>query len=149
LDLKGKPCSIHPFSTDGIVLSGSADIKVVARIFQTAVEDELEKAGLKVRRAGSADASAPGGRIAITGRFTTVTAGNRLKRYFAPFMAGAPAIVEVEGTVADRDIPLDKFTAVGQRGLGSFGGASPKMLESAARVAGEQAARRAIAILTD
>lgn len=149
MDLKGRPCRIHPFSTDGIALPGSIDIKLVAGTFQVAVEDELETAGLKVRRAGVGDASASDAGIVITGRFTTVTAGNRLKRYFTPFMAGAPAIVEVEGTVADRDIPLDKFTAVGQRGLGTFGGASPKMLESAARVAGEQAARRAIAILTD
>ncbi len=146
MDLKGRSCSVQPFSTEGIVLPGSIDIGVVARTFQNAIEDELERTGLRVLRAVPSGSVDPDG-IVIVGQFTKLTAGNRLKRYFAPFMAGAAAIVEVEGTVTDREIALDEFTAIGRRGLGSMGGASRAMLDSAATIAGRQAARRAIAIL--
>lgn len=144
MDLKGRTCTLHPFISDGIYLRGKIDFSQVARTLHLAMEEELERAGLGVRLAdpGHADEG-----IAITGRFVKVTAGSRWKRYLLPFLPGAAAIIEVEGIVSDRDIPLDQFNAVGKRGVGPLGGSSPAMINSAAETAGRQAARRAIAIL--
>jgi hypothetical protein len=144
LNLQGKPCTLHAFSTDGITLPRKIDFKVVARAFHTALEEELERAGLGVKFVGPDD---PNEGIVITGRFVKVRAGSRLMRYFAPFLSGAAAIVEVEGTVANEGITLDNVEGTGRRGLGPLGGASPAMLESAAEVAGLQLAHRTLEIL--
>ena len=144
MNLRGRPCTLHAFETGGIALPGKIDIKLVARAFHTALEEELERAGLGVRLVGPDD---PDEGIVITGRFTTVRAGSRLKRYFAPFLSGAAAIVEVQGLVADGEIPLDKVAGMGRRGLGPLGGASQAMLEGAAEVAGLQIAHRTLEIL--
>jgi len=144
LDLKGKPCTLHPFSTDGIILPRGIDIKVIARTFHTAVEEELERVGLGVRLAAPGD---PDEGIVVSGRFVKVAPGSRWKRYLLPFLSGAAAIVEVEGLVADRDIPLAELSGLGKRGLGPLGGASMAMLNSAAETAGEQLARRALEAL--
>jgi hypothetical protein len=144
LELKGRTCTLHPFVADGIALGGKIDFDKVAQSLYSAIEDELGGAGLGVKLAGPGDTD---GEIVITGRFVHATAGSRWKRYLVPFLPGAAAIVEVEGTVADRDIPLDEFHALGKRGLGPLGGSSPAMIASAAETAGRQAARQAIAIL--
>jgi hypothetical protein len=144
LNLQGKPCTLHAFTTDGITLPRGIDLTLVARAFHTALEEELERAGLGVKLVGP---DAPDEGIVITGRFVRVRPGSRLLRYFAPFFSGAAAIVEVEGTVANGGIPLDKVEGIGKRGLGPLGGASPAMLESAAEIAGVQLGRKALETL--
>jgi hypothetical protein len=144
LNLVGKPCTLHPFSDDGVRLPRTIDMRVIARAFHTAVEEELERAGLGVKLAGPGD---PDEGIVITGRFVRVSAGNRLLRYFAPFLRGAAAIVEVEGLVADGEIPIANVSGMGKRGLGPLGGASPAMLSSAAQIAGVQLGRQALETL--
>jgi hypothetical protein len=144
LNIVGKPCTLHPFSADGIRLSRKIDMKVVARAFHTAVEEELERAGLGVKLAGPGDQDEG---IIVTGRFVKVTSGSRWKLYLFPFLPGAAAIVEVEGLVADGEIPLANVSGMGKRGLGPFGGASPTMLASAAEIAGVQLGRQALETL--
>lgn len=148
MNLVGKPCTLHPFSTDGIRLPRKIDMKVIARAFHTAVEEELERAGLGVKLAGPEDPDEEFDQgIVVSGRFVKVRAGNRLLRYFAPFVPGAAAIVEVEGLVADREIQLANVSGMGKRGLGPFGGASMAMLTSAAEIAGVQLARQTLETL--
>lgn len=148
MNLVGKPCTLHPFSADGIRLPRKIDMKMIARAFHTAVEEELERAGLGVRLAGPehpAEELDKG--IILSGRFVHVRPGNRLARYFAPFLPGAAAIVEVEGLVADGEIQLANVSGMGKRGLGPLGGASTPMLTSAAEIAGVQLARQALETL--
>jgi len=78
-----------------------------------------------------------------------VAPGSRWRRYLAPFLPGAAAIVEVKGLVADRDIPLAELSGMGKRGLGPLGGASMAMLISAAEIAGGQLGRQALEALMD
>jgi len=144
VNLVGKPCTLHPFSADGIRLPRNLDMKVIARAFHTAVEEELERAGLGVKLAGPED---PDEGIIVSGRFVHVRPGNRLLRYFAPFLPGAAAIVEVEGLVADGEIQLANVSGLGKRGLGPLGGASMPMLTSAAEIAGVQLGRQALETL--
>ncbi len=144
MDLTGKTCTLHPFSTDGIALPKRIDFGQVARTFYAAVGEELERAGLGMQLAAPDE---PDQSIVITGRFVQASAGNRLKRYLAPFLAGAAAVVEVEGVVANAGIPLETFTVLGRRGLGPFGGSSPVMINGAAELAGRDVARKTIAIL--
>lgn len=144
MNLVGKPCTLHPFSADGISLPRKIDMKVIARAFHTAVEEELERAGLGVKLAGPGD---PDEGIVLTGRFLKVTPGSRWKRYFFPFLRGAAAIVEVEGLVADGEIPIANVSGMGKRGLGPLGGASMAMLTSAAEIAGVQLGRQALETL--
>jgi Domain of unknown function (DUF4410) len=146
LNLVGRPCTLRPFSTDGIALPRKVDMAVVARAFHNAVEDELRRAGMGVRLAGPKDANE---QIVVSGSFVKVTPGNRWKRYFAPFLAGAPAIVEVKGLVTHQKIPLEELRGMGKRGLGPLGGASMDMLRAAAETAGIQLARQAVETLAD
>jgi hypothetical protein len=144
LNLVGKPCTLYPFSADGIRLPRAVDMKVIARAFHTAVEEELERAGLGVTLA---EPGGPNEGIVVSGRFVTVTPGSRWKRYLLPFLPGAAAIVEVEGLVADGEIQLANVTGMGKRGLGPLGGASTAMLESAAQIAGVELGRRTLETL--
>ena len=149
MNLQGKPCTLHPFSTDGIVLPRKIEKKVIARAFHTAVEEELGRAGLGVRLADPDGTDGPDEGIVVTGRFVKVAPGSRWRRYLAPFLPGAAAIVEVKGLVADRDIPLAELSGMGKRGLGPLGGASMAMLISAAEIAGGQLARQVLETLMD
>jgi hypothetical protein len=144
VNLVGKPCTLHPFSTDGIRLPRKIDMKVIARAFHTAVEEELERVGLGVKLASPGD---PDEGVVVTGRFVKVIPGSRWKRYLFPFLPGAAAIVEVEGLVADGDIPLANVSGMGKRGLGPLGGASMAMLTSAAEIAGVQLGRQTLETL--
>ena len=144
MNLVGKPCALRPFSTDGISLPRKMDMTLVTRAFHTAVEDELGRAGMGVRLAGPKD---PDEQIVVSGKFVKVTPGSRWKRYLAPFLAGAPAIVEVQGLVTNQKIPLEELGGIGKRGLGPLGGESMKMLCSAAETAGIQLARQAVETL--
>jgi len=94
LNLVGKPCTLHPSSDDGIRLPRKIYMSVIARAFHTAVEEELERAGLGVKLVGPGD---PDEGIVVTGRFRKVTPGTRWRRYLFPFLPGAAAIVEVRG----------------------------------------------------
>lgn len=144
MDLEARKCTVHPFTADGIDLPSGIDLGRLARSLQDATVRELGRTGWDVVPAG---AGPEDDGVAVTGRFTAVVAGSRLKRFFAPPMPGAAAIVEVEGLVSERGIPLDEFGAQGMRSLGPFGGSARSMVNGAAAVAGREAARRAIAIL--
>ncbi len=144
MNLVGRPCTLRPFTTDGIKLPRKVDMKVVAFAFHTALEEELERAGLGVRLTGP---DAPAEQLTVSGKFVTVRPGSRWQRYLAPFLRGAPAIVEVEGLVSMDGNPLAELSGMGKRGLGPLGGASMAMLRSAAEIAGVQLARQALEVL--
>lgn len=144
LDLEARKCTVHPFTADGIELPPGIELGRLARSVQDATVRELGRTGWSVVPAG---ADKDDEAVAVTGRFTMVVAGSRLKRFFAPPMSGAAAIVEVEGLVSERGIPLDEFGAQGMRSLGPLGGSARSMVNGAAAIAGREAARRAIAIL--
>ena len=144
MNLVGKPCTLRPFTTEGIKTPRGIDMKVIARAFHTAVEEELERAGLGVRLTGP---DAPAEQLMVSGKFTRVRAGSRIQRYLAPFLPSAPAIIEVEGLVSMDGNPIAELGGLGKRGLGPLGGASVAMLGSAAEIAGVQLARQALEAL--
>lgn len=142
--LVGKPCTLRPFTTDGVKIPHGIDMKVIARTFHTAVEEELERAGLGVRLTGPDSAAE---QLMVSGKFVKVKPGSRWQRYLVPFLPGAPAIIEVDGLVSVDGNPLAEVSGMGKRGLGPLGGASMAMLGSAAEIAGVELARQALEAL--
>lgn len=144
MDLRGKMCILYPFSAGGAVLPQNVNFNLIAQSFHGAIAAELAKAGLDVRMPIP---GAPDQGIVLRGQFVKADPGKRWMRYFLTWLPGAAAVMEVEGWVADGDVPVTQFHSVGKRNIGALGGDSQGMLDSAAKLAGQRVAQQAMAAL--
>src|SRR5450759_1555134 len=115
VDLRGKMCILHPFSAGGAVLPQNVNFNLIAQSFHGAIAAELAKAGLDVRMPVP---GAPDQGIVMRGQFVKADPGKRWMRYFLTWLPGAAAVMEVEGWVADGDVPVTQFHSVGKRNIG-------------------------------
>jgi hypothetical protein len=137
-------CILYPFSAGGAVLPQNVNFNLIAQSFHGAIAAELAKAGLDVRMPIP---GAPDQGIVLRGQFVKADPGKRWMRYFLTWLPGAAAVMEVEGWVADGDVPVTQFHSVGKRNIGALGGDSQGMLDSAAKLAGQRVAQQAMAAL--
>ena len=144
MDVRGKLCTLYPISWQGAAVAPKqVDLNLVNQSFQGTLVAELAKAGLDLRMpvAGVADQE-----LVIRGQIVRADPGSRLMRYLFTWFAGA-AVLEVEGQIGSAAGPFGGFNAKGTRRAGIGGGDSQKMLNDAARLAAQSAAKQILAVL--
>jgi len=150
----GVPVVIRPFSTENTDLGTGAEggkekrVEAARLVVKVAPEVLAQKAAVTLREAGvykdvltDPAAETPGEALVVEGRFTAIDPGNRAKRYWVGFGAGASG-VSVEGTVKDASGKLlAEFKHRKASGIGIGGGDYFKFLTDDVKDVGEDIAK--------
>jgi hypothetical protein len=145
VDFRGRMCVLYPFSTQGAAISPSVSVDAVMQSFHNGLVGALTAQGMDVRMPVAA--GLPAGALVISGQVVKADPGSQLMRWLFTFFAGG-ASFEVVGQVGDASGVYAQVRCVGTRRAGAFGGDSVKLMNDAAKLAGQQAAQQIAGVLT-
>ena len=144
MDIRGRMCVLYPFSTQGAAMSPTVSVDAVMQSFHSGLVGALTAQGLDVRMPTAA--GLPAGALVISGQVVKADPGSQLMRWLFTFFAGG-ASFEAVGQVGDANGAWAQVRGVGTRRAGAFGGDSVKLMNDAARLAGQQAAQQIAGVL--